>query len=81
MKRKPKRNIKPVDLHALFCANVRYCRLHRKLTQEDLAERLNVVRAYVADIERGRNSPTLALVSRFATALEVDPRILFQKLS
>lgn len=46
------------------------------LTQETLAERLEVALTYVARIEQGRQNVTLRSLARVAEALGVDPRVL-----
>ena len=68
------RNAKPhSELHDVFRANVRILRAKANWSQNDLAERLKVQRAYIADIERGRSVPNLLLVERMAAALGVTP--------
>jgi Predicted transcriptional regulator with C-terminal CBS domains len=59
-------------LHENFCHNVRRQRESLGLTQHDLAERLEVSRPYIAQVEGGRCVPTLDLVERFAEALGVS---------
>lgn len=41
-------------------------------TQEDLADKVKVSRAYVGYIEQGRNTPSLELLDRIARALRVS---------
>lgn len=57
-------------LHDNFRLNVRKRRKELHLTQEQLAERLNVTGAYVSEIEAGRRTPSLETVERLATALD-----------
>ncbi len=45
-------------------------------TQEDLAERADLTRNYVSDLERGLKSPTLATIEALADALGVRPHAL-----
>ena len=43
------------------------------LSQEVLAEKAGVHRTYISQLERGLKSPTLAVLLKLATALEVKP--------
>ena len=61
----------PSLAHEYFCHNVRTAREALGLTQGRLAEKLEVSRPYVAQVEGGRCVPSLDLVERFADALGV----------
>ncbi len=61
-----------------FCHNARALRTKRQLTQLDLAKKMKVARSYVADLERGRNSPTLIVIANLANALNVSPAQLLR---
>lgn len=50
---------------------LKVCRLERGLTQEDLAARADLDRPYVTLIEAARKQPTLSVLHRLATALEL----------
>lgn len=56
-----------------FGLNVRRLRLERGLTQEALADEVELAVTYVGQLERGRRNPTLAVVERFARVFRVDP--------
>ena len=59
----------------------RAIRKHREqldLTQEELAERAEVHRTYLADIERGSRNPSVESVRRIAYALGVSISELFK---
>lgn len=56
-----------------FGSNVRRLRLERGLSQEALADQVELAVTYVGQIERGRRNPTLEVVERFARVLESDP--------
>lgn len=47
------------------------------LTQEELAEKVNVSRAYIGYIEQARNTPSLELLQKIARALRIDIKELF----
>lgn len=57
---------------ALFGASVRKLRFRLGLSQEALAERADLHRTYIADIERGGRNVTLKSLDRLARALEVS---------
>ncbi|TFV29400.1 XRE family transcriptional regulator [Bradyrhizobium frederickii] len=50
------------------------------LSQEELAERANIHRTYVSQIERGLKSPTLVTLLRLSSALETTPSKLMRQL-
>ena len=62
-----------MDIREVFGANVRRCRTAAGLSQEAVAERMGVDRAYVSGIERGRQNATLLTVWQAAQALGVRP--------
>ena len=51
-----------------------------RLSQEDLAERADIHRTYVSQIERGLKSPTIAMLLRLSKALETTPSKLMRQL-
>lgn len=59
------------------CA-VRDIRHSRKLSQRQLAGRMQVPRTYISKIENGKAMPTLSSLERLANALEVDIRNLLR---
>lgn len=59
-----------------FGANVLRLRKERGLTQEALADAVELAPTYVGQIERARRNPTLAIVERFARVLQVEPLAL-----
>ncbi len=62
-----------MDIRKLFGANVRHYRLALGLSQEAVAERMDVDRAYVSMIERGGQNATLLTIHEAAQALQVKP--------
>ncbi|MDO5084672.1 MAG: helix-turn-helix transcriptional regulator [Arachnia propionica] len=59
--------------------NVRAERLLRGLTQERLAEELDVTPRYLAGIERGERNLTLDSIEALAIQLGVDPHSLLAR--
>ena len=62
-----------MDIRKVFGANVRAYRLAAGLSQEAVAVRMGVDRAYVSAIERGRQNATLLTIREVAQALGVRP--------
>jgi len=60
--------------------NIRRLREERGWSQEEYAERADIHRTYVSDIERGRRNPTITVVERLARPLEVTMGTLFNEL-
>ena len=52
--------------------NLRKLRLKKNMSQVDLANALNVDRAYISNIENGRMNPTLSTLEKIANALGIS---------
>lgn len=52
-------------------------RKEARLTQEELAERVNVSRAYMGFIEQGRNTPSLEVLEKISKILKIPLSNLF----
>ncbi|WP_084542894.1 helix-turn-helix domain-containing protein [Deinococcus murrayi] len=61
------------DLQRRLGANLRRYRAAHGLSQEALAELLQVHRTYIGGLERGERNPTLQSVERLSERLGVDP--------
>ncbi len=48
------------------------------LTQMELSSKVGVTRAYYADVERGRYTPSLKVLSKLAEVLDIDLNFLKQ---
>lgn len=48
-----------------------------KLTQEQIAEKIHVSRAYVGYIEQGRNVPSIEVLDKIARVLKINIKDLF----
>jgi transcriptional regulator with XRE-family HTH domain len=59
-----------------FGRNVRRLRQERGLSQEALADAVELAPTYVGQIERGLRNPTLKVVETFARVLQVEPLAL-----
>jgi transcriptional regulator with XRE-family HTH domain len=58
---------------------VRQMREAHSLSQEQLAERADLNRSYIGEIERGSAMPSLATVIKLSRALQVTPSSLLAK--
>lgn len=68
-----------MDIIDIFSSNVRFYRTKLKLSQETLAERANLHRTYISDIERGQRNVSLENIYNIAIALEIEPYMLLKK--
>ena len=66
------------DIRERFGDAVRARREGLGLTQEDLADRADLHRTYVSDIERGSRNVSLLNIERLAAALALSISELFQ---
>lgn len=60
-----------------FANSVKRWRNHRGLTQEELAERADLHRTYISDVERGARNLSLESIDKLARALGISLPILF----
>lgn len=68
-----------MDIRKVFGANARRFRLALKLSQEAVAERMGVDRAFISSMERGKQNATLLTIWEIAQALEVRPMELLEE--
>lgn len=61
-----------------FGSRVSALRRQRGWTQEDLAERAEIHRSYIAAVETGLRNPTLDVIVKIAQGLDVPVRRLFE---
>ena len=47
------------------------------ITQEELADRVNLSRTHMGHIEQGRRSPSLEVLNKLAKALKTTPKDFF----
>ncbi len=57
---------------------LRDARKSKRITQNEVAEKVGVSRAYYADVERGRYNPSLWLMARLAKLLSINLNFLKQ---
>ena len=64
-------------VRSIFATSVKRWRNHRGLTQEELAERADLHRTYISDVERGARNLSLESIDKLARALEISLPVLF----
>lgn len=62
-----------MDIRARLGSNVRRLREEKGWSQEDYADRAEIHRTYVSDIERGRRNPTITVVEKLAVPFVIAP--------
>ena len=68
-----------MDIRSLFGSNLRRHRLAAGLSQEAVAERMDVDRAHVSSMERGQQNVTLLTLWEASQALGVPPAAMFDE--
>ena len=66
-----------MDIIKVFGTNLRYYRNQQNLSQEKFAEKCNLHRTYISDIERFKRSISLENVQKIADALGIETYKLF----
>jgi len=69
--------VRKIDVKKTFGETVKKLRNHLGISQEDLAERADLHRTYISDVERGSRNLSLQNIERLAHALEVSVAALF----
>lgn len=67
----------PLNIKQRFGKAVRRRRRELDLSQEELAERAELHRTYLSDIERGEGNPSLEIIEKLANALDISVVSLF----
>jgi transcriptional regulator with XRE-family HTH domain len=67
-----------MERQALFGNRIRSIREAANLSRETAAERAGTGANYLGEVERGEKFPTLEMIERIATALEVSPSAFFE---
>src|SRR5215467_2147224 len=69
--------MQPADVQKGFGAEVKRRRVRLGISQEKLAERANLHRTYVSDVEAGKRNPSLASIQRLTLALGASLGAIF----
>jgi transcriptional regulator with XRE-family HTH domain len=70
-----------MDVRQLVGENVRAYRLAAGLSQQEVANRMGVDRAYVSGLELGQRNPTVVTLWHAAQALGVEVHLLLKQAS
>lgn len=65
------------ELYEKFGLNVVYYRKRKKLTQLQLAEKIDVDRSHISAIELGNVGVSFDVIFKMCEVLEIDPKNLF----
>ncbi len=69
-----------IKIYEEVARRIRAARLKQGLTQDNLAERLGMKKAYVFQLERGSANPTLKTMVRVGFALGLEPADLMPRI-
>ena len=64
------------DIPQIIAENIRILRRVKGITQEKLAEKLEVSGSYIGYLERGKKIPSLHLLAKIADVFQVTPALL-----
>ena len=67
------------QINMIIGNNIKYYRKLRHMTQEVLAEKLDVTPNYVSYLERGIKIPSIELLTRIADLFQINPACLLMK--
>lgn len=62
-----------MDIRSVFADNLKRHRKATGLSQEELAHRADIERAYVSLLERKMNSPTIDMLAKLAKVIGIEP--------
>ena len=62
-----------MDVRERLARNLRVLRQEKGWSQEAFADEAGLHRTYISDLERGARNPTITVVDKLATALDVTP--------
>ena len=62
-----------MDVRRRVARNMKRLRDENNWSQEELADRSGLHRTYISGVERGVRNPTLTVLDKIATALNVTP--------
>lgn len=65
------------EIRTLFATSLRKWRSRRGFSQEELAERADLHRTYISDVERGARNLSLESIDKLARALEISVSTMF----
>ena len=66
------------EIRGIFGSNLKRYRNYRKLSQAELAEKLDISIPFLSDVENGRKWISPMTLVKFASALDIEPYELFK---
>lgn len=69
--------MKEKDLFKLIGLNIRYYRLKKKMTQENLGFAIGAWQSRISELKKGRLNATVSQLNKIARALDIDIVLLF----
>lgn len=66
-----------MDARDIVSNNIRYYRLEKKWTQEELAEKLGTTATYVSRLENAKKNIRVDYINHIANTLNITPKELF----
>ncbi len=67
-----------MDVNKQLGMRIKYLRSLRKWSQEDLALEAGINKNYLSDLERGSRNPTLKVLEKIASSLDITLEELFK---
>ena len=67
-----------MDVRKVIGLNAHGTRLAKGLSQEEVAERMGIDRAYISGLERGKRNPTATTIWHLPSALGIEPANLMK---
>ncbi|MGF3073205.1 helix-turn-helix domain-containing protein [Facklamia sp. P13069] len=68
------------EVNTIFSKNFKKFREDNNLTQEDIAKQAGLSRSYIADLERGKRSPSLNTIDKLIRKTKIPFNYLFKDL-
>ena len=66
------------EIRIIFCKNLKHYRITNKLTQAELAEKIDLSEKYISDLERNKFSPSLDTIDNLAKVFNIKPYLLLK---
>lgn len=70
-----------MDIRQIFAQNLRAARQAKGYSQEELAHRAGLDRAYISALERSVYSATIDVVDRLAAGMDMEASVLLERPS
>jgi transcriptional regulator with XRE-family HTH domain len=67
-----------MDVQQIVGENVPRCRREKGVSQQEVANRMGVDRAYISDLELGQRNPTIITLWHAAQALDLEVHLLLK---